>query len=109
MGEYFSLASFSPRPAVLLALTDEWTKSKIAVSTLNLNCVVFRLFEGASSLRMKEFAMNGLNPLAAFGAGLAMMYFMDPAQGRRRRAVTRDKIFSAMRVSACAARKSGED
>ena len=34
-------------------------------------------------------------PLAGIGAGAAVMYFMDPDRGRRRRALVRDKAVSA--------------
>lgn len=33
--------------------------------------------------------------LVGMAAGAALMYFMDPAQGRRRRAMLKDKAYSA--------------
>ena len=41
-----------------------------------------------------------MNPLFLGGAavGLALMYFLDPNSGRRRRARTRDKVVHAARV-----------
>jgi uncharacterized membrane protein len=45
----------------------------------------------------------------AFGLGFGAMYFLDPASGRRRRAVTRDKVKSSVHRTACIARKSRED
>ena len=42
--------------------------------------------------------MNPTRPfewLAAFAAGAALMYFLDPVSGRRRRALARDKVVHA--------------
>ena len=42
--------------------------------------------------------MNSLRPfewLAAFAAGAALMYFLDPVSGRRRRALARDQMVHA--------------
>ena len=42
--------------------------------------------------------MNSLRPfewLAAFTAGAALMYFLDPVSGRRRRALARDQMVHA--------------
>lgn len=38
--------------------------------------------------------MRPLNLIAAFAAGAALMYYLDPQQGRRRRALARDKSVS---------------
>jgi uncharacterized membrane protein len=50
-----------------------------------------------------------LSLAGAFGFGLGTMYFLDPDCGRRRRAVTRDKVKSTAHRSACMARKTRED
>jgi len=36
--------------------------------------------------------MPGISLLAGFGAGLALMYFLDPERGRARRNILRDKL-----------------
>jgi hypothetical protein len=42
----------------------------------------------------QHFATNCLVAATAFGLGAALMYFYDPANGRRRRATVRDKTVS---------------
>src|SRR5688572_2471758 len=39
--------------------------------------------------------MDGLRLLGAMGAGAALMYFLDPITGRRRRALVRDQVVHA--------------
>jgi hypothetical protein len=43
--------------------------------------------------------MPGITLLAGFGAGIALMYFADPEQGRRRRALLRDQLTKWTRVT----------
>jgi hypothetical protein len=42
--------------------------------------------------------MPGIALLAGFGGGIALMYFFDPEQGRRRRALLRDQLTKWTRV-----------
>lgn len=44
-----------------------------------------------------------------FGAGIGLMYLMDPERGRRRRAVLRDKTTSALHTSSEAMQRTRED
>ena len=47
-----------------------------------------------------------LNPLILLGLGAGAMYFYDPAHGRRRRAIARDKATSIVHRSASLATDS---
>jgi hypothetical protein len=47
--------------------------------------------------------------LTSFGAGVGLMYFLDPGRGRRRRAMLRDQLTRASRVSADALGATGRD
>ena len=47
--------------------------------------------------------------LTGLGLGVGLMYFMDPERGRRRRALVRDKVAHATRVSAHAVSGVGLD
>jgi uncharacterized membrane protein/ElaB/YqjD/DUF883 family membrane-anchored ribosome-binding protein len=52
---------------------------------------------------------SGLGILGAFGAGAALMYFLDPGRGARRRAVARDKVAHALHKTGDAAETTGRD
>jgi hypothetical protein len=43
--------------------------------------------------------MPGITLLGGFGAGIALMYFFDPEQGKRRRALLRDQVVKWTRVT----------
>lgn len=43
--------------------------------------------------------MNPIHIACAFAAGAATMYFLDPQQGRRRRALVRDQLVHARHVA----------
>lgn len=47
--------------------------------------------------------------LTGVGLGAGLMYFLDPGQGRRRRALVRDKLVRAARVSGDAAKATRRD
>jgi uncharacterized membrane protein len=47
--------------------------------------------------------------LAGMGVGLGLMYFLDPDRGRRRRALVRDRVTHAARLTRDAAGASGRD
>jgi uncharacterized membrane protein len=47
--------------------------------------------------------------LAGFGLGAALMYFLDPDRGRRRRAVAKDKLVHSTKVSVDALGTTGRD
>jgi hypothetical protein len=47
--------------------------------------------------------------LAGFGLGAALMYFLDPDRGRRRRGVAKDKLVHSTRVSVDALGTTGRD
>ena len=49
--------------------------------------------------RDQAFRATTLGSTAGFALGLAVMYFLDPQDGNRRRAVFRDKLFSFFRKS----------
>lgn len=48
--------------------------------------------------------MNPIHALCAFAAGALTMYYLDPQQGRRRRALVRDQLVHARTV----ARREGQ-
>ena len=48
--------------------------------------------------RTRPDMMPGIYLLGGFGAGLALMYFLDPSRGRRRRALLRDRLTKWTRV-----------
>lgn len=50
-----------------------------------------------------------LTLLAGIGIGAALLYFLDPQQGTRRRALLRDKAAKALRIGGREAREHGED
>jgi uncharacterized membrane protein len=52
---------------------------------------------------------SGLGVVGAFGLGVALMYFLDPGRGARRRALVRDKVVHAMRKTEDAAETTGRD
>src|SRR5918992_2912051 len=52
---------------------------------------------------------SGLGVVGAFGLGVALMYFLDPGRGARRRALVRDKIVHALRKTEDAAETTGRD
>ena len=54
-------------------------------------------------------ARPGIALLAGFGGGLALMYFYDPAEGRRRRALLRDKLTKWTRISRETAEGTAKD
>ena len=47
--------------------------------------------------------------LMGLGAGVGLMYFLDPERGRRRRALVRNKVAHTLKVSADAAGTTGRD
>jgi osmotically-inducible protein OsmY len=47
--------------------------------------------------------------LTGLGMGVGLMYFLDPARGRRRRALVRDQMTHAARISSEAAGAAGRD
>jgi osmotically-inducible protein OsmY len=53
--------------------------------------------------------MRALSILAAAAAGAVATYFFDPEQGRRRRAITRDRLASGMNRAAGAGRSLAQD
>jgi hypothetical protein len=54
-------------------------------------------------------ARPGIALLAGFGGGLALMYFYDPNEGRRRRALLRDKLGKWTRISRQTAEGTAKD
>jgi uncharacterized membrane protein len=52
---------------------------------------------------------SGLGVVGAFGAGVALMYFLDPGRGARRRAIVRDKVVHALHKTGDAAETTGRD
>src|SRR5262245_30024770 len=57
----------------------------------------------------EDIVMRGLNLLIAGGLGAGLMYFLDPARGRRRRRLLRDKAVSAVARINYIANKTGRD
>jgi uncharacterized membrane protein len=55
------------------------------------------------------YRSNGFSVLGAFGAGMALMYFLDPGRGARRRALVRDKVVRLLRKTEDAAETTGRD
>lgn len=53
--------------------------------------------------------MPGISLLAGFGAGIALMYFLDPERGRARRNLLRDKLMSWSRKATDTARGTAKD
>jgi hypothetical protein len=51
----------------------------------------------------------GIALLAGFGGGLALMYFYDPEEGRRRRALLRDKLTKWTRIGRQTAEGTAKD
>ncbi|HSH21069.1 MAG TPA: hypothetical protein VK992_00450 [Candidatus Caenarcaniphilales bacterium] len=49
--------------------------------------------------KQRPNVMPGIGLLAGLGAGLAAMFFFDPEQGRRRRALLRDQLFKWSRMT----------
>jgi hypothetical protein len=56
-----------------------------------------------------ENAGTGLGTLGAFGLGAAVMYFLDPGRGARRRAIVRDKVVHALHKTEDAAATTRRD
>lgn len=54
-------------------------------------------------------ARPGIALLAGFGGGLALMYFFDPDEGRRRRALLRDQLTKWTRISRQTAEGTAKD
>jgi hypothetical protein len=54
-------------------------------------------------------ARPGIALLAGVGSGLALMYFYDPAEGRRRRALLRDKLTKWTRIGRQTAEGTAKD
>jgi uncharacterized membrane protein len=52
---------------------------------------------------------SGPGILGAFGLGAALMYFLDPGRGTRRRAIVRDKLVHALRKTEDAAETTARD
>jgi osmotically-inducible protein OsmY len=52
---------------------------------------------------------NAMPLLAGIGSGAALMYFLDPVRGRRRRAMARDKTTSALNTAERELKDRGED
>jgi uncharacterized membrane protein len=52
---------------------------------------------------------SGLGVVGAFGIGVALMYFLDPGRGARRRALVRDKVVHVLRETEGAAETTGRD
>jgi uncharacterized membrane protein len=52
---------------------------------------------------------GGIGALSAFGMGVALMYFLDPGRGARRRALIRDKTVHALRKAEDAAETTVRD
>lgn len=52
-----------------------------------------------SKRQARQVVTNAAIPAAAFAAGLAAMYALDPERGRRRRAVVRDKVVHAVKLT----------
>jgi uncharacterized membrane protein len=52
---------------------------------------------------------SGLGILGAFGAGVAVMYFLDPGRGARRRAIVRDKVVHGLHKAEDAAETTARD
>jgi uncharacterized membrane protein len=52
---------------------------------------------------------SGLGTLGAFGMGVALMYFLDPGRGARRRALVRDKIVHGLHKTEDAAETTARD
>ncbi|MDQ3949093.1 MAG: BON domain-containing protein, partial [Gemmatimonadota bacterium] len=52
---------------------------------------------------------SGLDVLGAFGLGVALMYFLDPGRGARRRAIVRDKVVHLAHKTGDAAETTGRD
>jgi uncharacterized membrane protein len=52
---------------------------------------------------------SGLGILGAFGVGVALMYFLDPGRGARRRALLRDKIVHGLHKTEDATETTGRD
>jgi hypothetical protein len=53
--------------------------------------------------------MPGITLLAGFGAGIALMYYLDPEHGKARRNLLRDKVMSWSRKAAVTARGTAID
>ena len=51
----------------------------------------------------------GITLLAGFGAGIALMYYLDPEHGKARRNLLRDKVMSWSRKAAVTARGTAVD
>jgi uncharacterized membrane protein len=52
---------------------------------------------------------SGLGVVGAFGLGVALMYFLDPGRGARRRALVRDKVVHGLHKTEDAAETTGRD
>lgn len=52
---------------------------------------------------------KSITPLTAFGAGVALMYYLDPGRGARRRALLRDKVVHALHAAEDAAETTVRD
>ena len=52
---------------------------------------------------------SGVGILGAFGLGAAVMYFLDPGRGGRRRAIVRDKLVHGLRKTGDAAETTARD
>jgi len=68
-----------------------------------------RITREAPMSRRGPDARPGIALLAGFGGGLALMYFFDPDEGRRRRALLRDQLTKLTRISRETAEGTAKD
>jgi uncharacterized membrane protein len=66
------------------------------------------MLRGAEAMR-SDTSDSGLGILGAFGMGVALMYFLDPGRGARRRALVRDKIVHGLHKTEDAAETTARD
>jgi uncharacterized membrane protein len=60
-------------------------------------------------MKSERSGSGALDVLGAFGAGVAVMYFLDPGRGARRRALVRDKLVHGLHKGADAAETTARD